>query len=213
MLLELERTKVVEYGKELIKRKITVGTFGNISIYNPEKKLMAISPSGLDYFSTQVADVVVVDLEGNVVDGDLKPSSEVDLHRVFYQKRPDVRAVVHTHSEFATVLSCLRKPIPALHYIVGYSGKEVPCIPYYAFGTEALAEAALKGMGDNHAVIMGNHGLLAVGPSIEYTMDVAEQCEFAAMLYYRCLAVGEPVLLTEDEMQEVIGKFDHYRKR
>ena len=97
MILEQERKDIVTYSRKLITEGLTVGTGGNISVFDPEKKCFAITPSGIDYFEMTPDDVVIVDLEGKVVEGNRRPSSEVELHRIFYQKRDDIRAVVHTH--------------------------------------------------------------------------------------------------------------------
>ena len=140
MLLQEQRELVVEYGRRLVRSGLTVGTFGNLSVCDRERNLVAISPSGMDYFATAPEDVGVVDLRGEVVEGGRKPSSELDLHCLLYQSRPDVGAVVHTHSTYATVLACLRWPIDPIHYLVAYSGRDVPCIPYYPFGSLELAE-------------------------------------------------------------------------
>ena len=107
MILKEEREQVVEYGKKMVELGLTVGTFGNLSVYSPKENLMAISPSGMDYFLTKPEDVVVLTPDGEKVDGDAKPSSEYDMHRIFYQKRPGINAVVHTHSTYATTLACL----------------------------------------------------------------------------------------------------------
>ena len=115
MLLQEEREKIVEYGQEMLKRGLTAGTFGNLSIYNEKENLFAISPSGMDYFKTDASDVVVMTLDGEKADGDRKPSSEVDMHRIFYQKRPGIKSVVHTHPRYATTLACLGWSIPPLH--------------------------------------------------------------------------------------------------
>lgn len=213
MLLQEERELVVEYGKEMIRRGLTVGTFGNLSVYNEKENLFAISPSGMDYFQTKPEDVVILTPDGERVDGDRKPSSEVDMHRIFYQERPGIHSVVHVHSKFATTLACLGWSIPALHYLVAYSGREVPCTPYVQFGTYELAQCALKTMGENYACLLGNHGLLACGSSIGYTMDVAEQIEFCAELYYRSRMAGEPKLLTEEEIGVVLESFQSYRQK
>lgn len=213
MLLKEERELVVEYGKKLVETGLVVGTFGNISVYNPEKNLMAISPSGMDYYKTEPKDVVVLTPEGEKIDGSAKPSSEFDLHRIFYLKRPGIKAVVHTHSTYATTLACMHWSIPPLHYIVGYSGREVPCIPYVQFGTYELAEAAHKGMGENQALLLGNHGMLAVGSNLSIALDIAQQVEFAANLYYHCKAVGDPKLLSEAQMAAVLGAFETYRQK
>jgi L-fuculose-phosphate aldolase len=147
MIMEKEREIVVAYGKKLIETGLSVGTFGNLSVYNPELNLMAISPSGMDYFETEPQDVVVLTPDGELIDGKRKPSSEYDMHRIFYQKRPGIRAVVHAHSKFATTLACLNWSIEPLHYLVGYAGKDVPCSKYVQFGTYALAESALEKIG------------------------------------------------------------------
>ena len=157
MLLKKERELVVEYGKKMSAAGLSKGTSGNISIYNAEEKLMAISPSGVGYFETVPEDVVVMDLEGNVVEGDKKPSSEWGLHTVFYVNKPDAGAVVHTHSAYCTTFACLNMPIKALHYVIGGAGTaEVPCAPYCTFGTPELAEAAIKACGKGKAVLLAN---------------------------------------------------------
>ena len=214
MLLQEEREKIVEYGQEMIRRGLTAGTFGNLSIYNEKENLFAISPSGMDYFKTGPEDVVVLTLDGEKVDGDRKPSSEVDMHRIFYKERPGIKSVVHTHPRYATTLACLGWSIPPLHYLVAYSGREVPCTPYVQFGTWELAECVLKTMGENYACILGNHGLLCVGGNIGYTMDVAEQIEFCAQLYYQVRAAGQqPKLLTDEEIGVVLESFQSYRQK
>ena len=147
MLMEEERKLVAEYGRKMSTDGLARGTAGNISIYNPELGLMAISPSGLGYFDTTPEDVCVCDLDGKVADGTRKPSSEHGLHAAFYKEKASqgCLAIVHTHSDYATTLACMGEPIRAVHYVIGDAGAaEVPCAPYQLFGTEALAEAAMK---------------------------------------------------------------------
>ena len=154
---------------------------GAIRLVDSLKTLFAISPSGMDYFKTGPEDVAVMTPEGEKVDGDCKPSSEVDIHRIFYQKRPDIRSVVRTHLRYASTLACLGWSIPPLHYLVAYSGREVPCIPYVQFGTYELAQAAYETMGENYAVILGNHGLLCCGGGI--TGLIAEEKVYAEYVF------------------------------
>lgn len=136
------------------------------------------------------------------------------MHRIFYQKRPGIKSVVHTHPRYATTLACLGWGIPPLHYLVAYSGREVPCTPYVQFGTYELAQAAFDAMGDHYACILGNHGLLCCGGNIGYTMDVAEQIEFCAQLYYNVRAAGlEPNLLTDKQIGVVLESFQGYRQK
>ncbi len=214
MKLEQERKQVIEYGKKLIENGLTVGTFGNVSVYNREENLMAISPSGMDYYKITPADVVVMTPDGEKVEGDCKPSSEVDMHRIFYQKRPEVGAVIHTHSTFATTLACMHKSVPPIHYLVAYSGRKVPCIPYVQFGTYELAQTAFDAMApDGYSCILGNHGLLSVGGNIGYAFDVAQQIEFLCELYYRTLLAGGPTLMKDEDIDAVIKQFEHYRQR
>ena len=214
MILQEEREQVVEYGKKLVELGLTNGTFGNLSVYNPDKGLMAISPSGMDYYLTTPKDVVVLTPDGERVDGAAKPSSEYDMHRIFYQKRPGINAVIHTHSVYATTLACLHWDIEPIHYVIAYAGADIPCTPYVQFGTYELAEAALDAMGDDHyACLLGNHGMLAVGGTLSYTLDTAQQVEFISQLYYNTRLAGGAVNLTDEEISRVLGGFKTYRTR
>jgi len=214
MLLKKERELVAEYGRKLIETGLTTGTGGNISIYNEKEGLMAIKPSGIEYFKIKAEDVVIMDLSGNKVEGDKKPSSEYNMHRIFYQNRGDVRAVVHTHSTYSTTISCLNEEIPAVHYLVAFSGEKVPCAKYATFGTPQLAENAYKAMGKKYnATLLANHGLLAVGNNIATAFATAEEIEFCAELYYRTKAVGEPVILSPEEMKLMNEKFKNYGQK
>ena len=215
MLLKEERELVVEYGKKLVNYGLTTGTFGNLSCYNPEKGLMCISPSGMDYFKIDASDVVVLDLDGKRIEGADKPSSEVDMHRIFYNKRADARAVVHTHSMYCTTLACMHKEIPPIHYNIAYCGEKVPCIPYVTFGTQDLADAVYEKITDQYnACLLGNHGMLAVGTTMPFAFDIAEQVEFVAHLYYGTLVAGDAgIELSQPDLDHVLGKFGAYRQR
>ena len=211
MLLEQERTQVVRYSRMLIERGLTRGTGGNISIRSGE--LVAITPSGVEYMDMTAEDVVVTDLNGTIVEGALKPSSELGMHLASYRRRAEVEAVVHTHSTYAATLACMHRPLPPIHYLLGYAGGTVPCIPYYPFGSEALARAAAEGLDGRNAVLLGNHGLLAVGADIAYAFSVAEETEFVAELYYRTELLGGGRTLTEPQMQEALGRFAVYGQK
>lgn len=213
MILREEREQVVEYCRMLTTHRLTKGTGGNISACNRKKGLMAISPSGMDYFKTEPEDVVVLDLEGRVVEGRRVPSSETDMHRLLYIDRSDINAVVHAHSTYATTLACMRWNLPAVHYLVGFAGHDVRCAPYATFGTPELARVAVEGMKGRFAVLLGNHGLLAAGPNMHYAFNVAEEIEFVCEIYWRSKAVGEPVLLDAGDMETVLEKFKTYGQR
>ena len=210
MLMENERKLIVEYGKLLVTKGLTTGTGGNISIFDKEKKYFAISPSGIDYFETTPEDVVIMDLDGKVVEGIRKPSSEWMMHMIFYKKRDDVEAVVHTHSRFSSTISCMRWDIPALHYYVAFAGKTIPCAKYASYGTQELADNAFEGMGEGKAALLANHGLITIGRSVKEAFLVAEMSEEMAEYYYRTKSIGEPVLLDEEEMESMLLRFKSY---
>lgn len=211
MKLEQERELLTEYGRRMSRAGLSVGTSGNLSIYMPEEGLMAITPSGLDYEATTPADIVVMDLEAHVVEGERKPSSEWALHTKFYQHHPAARAVVHTHSMYCTTLACLGKPLEAVHYAIGAAGTaRVPVAPYRLFGSPELAEAAVEACGDGKAVLLANHGLVAWEGSLPKAFSLARDLEFTAELQWRAMAVGTPNILTDSQMAEALERFKTY---
>lgn len=214
MLLEQERIDVVKYCKKLITAGLTTGTGGNISILNREKGLYAMSPSGMDYFETEPEDVVVMDLEGQVVEGKRKPSSEHALHRIFYTRRDDIDAVVHTHSTYCTVLATLREGLPASNYLIAFAGPDVRCSAYASYGTPELAEVAFEAMQDRQAALMANHGMVAGARNIAGAFNIADQIEQCAKVYVLARAIGKPVLLDEEEMERMMVRFrDDYGQK
>ena len=206
MLLINERQAVAEYGKKMITSGLVKGTGGNISLSNPEKTLLAITPSGVAYEGLATEDVVVVDMDGNRVDGQLKPSSEMAFHLALIKQRPDIKAVVHTHSDHATALACLRWELPAVHYLIGSAGNVVPLAPYATFGTKALADNICRVIGSSNAVLMANHGLVTVGTNLRKAFTTAELVEYVAKVYLITKSVGTPVQLSMEEIEEVIQR-------
>ncbi len=210
MQLELERKKIMEFGRKLVDTGLTKGTGGNLSIYNPEEELMAISPSGIPYYDIRLEDIVVMDLEGNIVEGSRKPSSEYEMHKIFYEKRDDIFSVVHCHSIYSTTISLLREDLPASHYMIALAGKNVRCADYATYGTQELADNAFKAMEDRYGVILANHGLLTGADCIENAFNTAEELEYVAETYYRAKSIGEPVILDDEEMEIMQEKFKTY---
>ena len=210
MELKEAREKVVFFGKKLVASGLTVGSGGNLSVWIPEKALVAITPSGIAYDELKPDSVVLVNIQGDVVEGELKPSSELGFHLALYRKFRHIRAVVHTHSVYATTFACLRWEIPAVHYLVGFAGKKVPLAPYATFGTEELAANVVAAMSGYQAVLLANHGLVAVGKSLEEAFNVAEETEFVARVYYQSKCIGDPVLLPGQEMDRVLERFKTY---
>lgn len=210
MLLREERELIVEYGKKLVNHNLTKGTGGNLSIFNREKQLICISPSGIDYFQIKAEDVVVLDLDGNKVDGRKEPSSEYEMHRIFYANRDDIHAMIHTHTMYSTTLACLNWPLPPVHYMLALAGKDVRCAQYATYGTKELAENAFEAMRDRNAVLLANHGLLVGDKDLANAFNTTEEVEYCAELYYRTKAIGQPVIIPEEEMDLMMEKFKSY---
>jgi L-fuculose-phosphate aldolase len=213
MLLQTEREEIVRFGRKLLTARLTSGTGGNLSIFNRRDGLIAISPSGMEYDKMKPADIPVVNCEGITVEGSRKPSSELGFHLSLYRKRPNINAVVHTHSVYATTMACLNWEIPAVHYLVAYSGHKVPLAPYATFGTDELASNVAGAIGDYNAVLLANHGLVTVGPNLATAFAVAEEIELVARIYYQTKCIGEPVIIPDCEMSRVIGKFAVYGQK
>lgn len=207
-----ERNELVEFGRRMSQEGLSSGTSGNLSIYLKEEGLVLITPSGMGYFDIMPEDIVVMDLEGRVVEGDRKPSSEYHLHTLFYKNRPNAGAVVHTHSIYSTALSVMRKPILPVHYaIVEANAFEIPCAKYARYGTEELARNAMEAIGeDSNAVLLANHGLVAGGATLPKAYGLVKTLEFVAEIQLRAYAAGEPVLLTREELEEVKVGFKGY---
>jgi L-fuculose-phosphate aldolase len=208
MLLETERAEVVAAALELLESGLVRGTSGNVSVRVGE--LVAVTPTGVDYRRLAAGHVPVIDLDGRVVDGAYAPSSEVPMHLAVYRAREDVRAVVHTHSMFATTFAALGEELPAVHYVLAWAGTKVRVAPYATYGTGELASNCVDGLGDDQAVLLANHGVIAVGDGLRKAMTVAEAVEFTAELYWRARSVGEPNVLSAYEMRRVAMAFTTY---
>ncbi|SFL66303.1 L-fuculose-phosphate aldolase [Halanaerobium salsuginis] len=210
MKLELARKKIIDFGKKLVDSGLTKGTGGNLSIYNPEQELMAISPSGIPYYETRLEDIVIMDLKGNKIEGAKQPSSEYQMHKIFYKQRNDIFAVVHCHSIYSTAISILRENLPASHYMIALAGKNVRCANYATYGTQELADNAFTAMQDRKAVLLANHGLLTGADCIENAFNIAEEIEYVAETFYRAKSIGDPIILEDQEMNKMAKKFKTY---
>lgn len=211
MRMQHEREQVAVYCRKLGASGLTPGTSGNISIFSPEEKMMAVSPSNMAYETITAEDVVLMDLDSRVTAGRRRPSTEFEMHLACYRRRSDIGAVVHTHAPQATTLAVLGWDLPAIHYMLGCSGSSlIRCAPYRLFGTPELAEEAVNCMGNGYACLLRNHGTLAAGTDIEHAWTLTEQMEFCAGVFLRAKTVGEPVILGDDQMTEVIEKFTDY---
>lgn len=212
MLLEKERKKVVEFSIKLLENGLTNETGGNISILNKELNLFAISPSGKDYYSVKANDVVIMDINGEVVEGNLKPSSEFQMHRMIYKNFQGAEAVIHCHSPYATALSILNEELPASNYLVAVGGgNNIRCTKYESFGTKEIALEAVKALKDRKACLLANHGQIAYSNTIESAYSIASTIEECSMTYMIAKASGVPKILNDGEMEFMVEKFKNYR--
>jgi len=212
VLLASPREQVVQVGLDALARGVVHGTAGNMSLRDPETGYIAISPSGIPYPAVTAADVVVVDQQGTVIDGTRKPSSEMPLHTMVHRERPGIRAIVHTHSHYATVVSCIRPELPAiLTEVALVVGSRVPVTRYGLTGTPDFGESVLEVLDDEGpAVILKNHGLICFGQSFAEALLIAEIVEEAAKVYVHALAANggnEPDLVPGELIPEMQERF------
>ncbi|SHH18081.1 L-fuculose-phosphate aldolase [Cognatiyoonia sediminum] len=188
---------------------INQGTSGNISVRVGEE--MLITPSGIPYDQLTPKDIIRVRLESGQVRGLHKPSSEWRFHCDLLQARPDMQAVVHAHPVHCTALSMLRQPLPACHYMIGlFGGSDVPVAGYARYGSAALSEAVVAVMEDRHGCLMANHGATVLGEDLGKALWRLGELEILAQSYLAARAVGEVVLLSDQEMAEAIEAFKDY---
>ena len=206
------RDMVIAGCRELERRGLTHGTSGNISVRRDER-LFFISPSGMAYGALETGHVPLMDLDGRWF-GRCRPSSEWRIHRDIFTSRPDVRAIVHTHSRNATALACSGRGIPAFHYMVAVAGgPDIRCAPYCTFGTQELSDAAVAALDGRMACLLANHGVIAVGADLPAALALAGEVENLAAQYCSSLAVGEVRILDESEMLRVLEKFRTYGRQ
>jgi L-fuculose-phosphate aldolase len=204
------RAAVVATAQAMERAGLAPNRSGNVSCRFDDGCL--ITPSGVPYAEMTAVDIVALDLAGVVRSGTRTPSSESPFHTAIYRGRPDAGAIVHTHSPHATALACARREIPAFHYMISLAGgSSIRCAEYATFGTQALADNALRGLEERKAVLLANHGVIALGATLEAAYEVACEVEHLAGQYLQMLAAGiEPVILDDAEMQRVIAQFARY---
>ncbi len=205
------RAEIAACGRELLARGLLSQTAGNLSVRVGGQ--FCITPSAMEYDRIIPADVAVIGLDGRQLGGARRPSSETPLHRAIYASRPDAGAIVHAHSPYATTLAILGEPIPAVHYMIAATGStRVEVAGYATYGTAELARAVADAFpAPARAVLLANHGMVAVGATLGEAASVAQTVETLAGLYYRALAVGTPRVLTDEQMADVLRAFAGYR--
>ena len=208
------RTAIVTACREMNAIGINQGTSGNISARCGER--MLITPSGVPYHEMAAEDLASMPLEGDYGswDGPLAPSTEWRFHLDITRARPDVGAIVHAHSTFATALAIARKEIPACHYMIAAAGgPTIRCATYATYGTKELSDNALQALEDRNACLLANHGMIATGPNLAKAMWLAVELETIARQYVVSLSIGGPVLLSDAEIARVKEGFKSYGPR
>lgn len=211
--MQAQREQLLYISQQLASLGLNRGTSGNASI-RVENSLQQpgflITPSGMSVDKMSLDDMVWMDFSGNA-SGTRQPSSEWRFHLDILKNKPEVNVVIHTHSMFATTLSTFRKDIPAFHYMIALAGGDsIRCAPYALFGSQQLSDYAIAALQDRKACLLANHGMIVVGETMEKALSITQEVETLCEQYLRALQVGEPYILTHEEMLEVQQRFKSY---
>lgn len=204
----MRRKDIIETALKMNALGINQGTSGNVSARHDKDFL--ITPSGMEYDKLEGSDIVNLKMDGSY-QGKRKPSSEWRFHRDIYEVRPDVNAIIHTHSRFATTLACLRRELPPFHYMIAVAGgKTVRCAPYATFGSQELSDLAIVALQRRNACLLANHGMIVAAENLHKALAIAQEIELLCEQYLMALQTGEPHILSDEEMDEVLKKFKTY---
>jgi L-fuculose-phosphate aldolase len=202
------RRKIIATAMKMNALGINQGKSGNVSARADGGFL--ITPTGIPYEETKPEQIVATAFDGTFT-GDVLPSSEWRFHADIYRSRRDVHAIVHTHAAYATTIACLGKNIPAFHYMIAVAGgRNIRCAPYATFGTQELSDHAVAALEGRHACLLAQHGMIAVGATLEKALALAVEVESLARMYWQALQIGEPPVLDDAEMTRVLEKFKTY---
>lgn len=208
--LKKARKRVAKTARDLLRSGLVVNTSGNVSVRIGDH--VAITPSGTAYKSLDAADIVVVDMQGDSVSGDLLPSSETPLHLSVYSSDPGISAIVHTHSVFATAVSTLLKELPAIHYQIADLGGPVPVAPYQTFGTPELAASVTDAIRGRSAALMQNHGAVTVADTVDQALARSVTLEWLCRVYLIATQSGKPALIDGQELERVRQQQEKFRE-
>jgi L-ribulose-5-phosphate 4-epimerase len=207
-MLEALRETVWQLHLELPKNNLVTWTSGNVSGRDPETGYVVIKPSGVRYEALRPEHMVVVDLSGQVIEGDLKPSSDTATHLYIYRHRPDVNGVVHTHSSYATAFAAVGKPIPPVLTAIGDEfGGPIPVGGFALIGGEEIGREVVRAIGDCPAILMQNHGVFTVGPSAEAAVKAAVMVEDVARTVWLALQIGEPLPIPDEAIAKLRKRY------
>ncbi len=210
--LGVSREAVCEAMRRLERQGLNCGTAGNVSVRAASGYL--ITPSSVKPGEVTPESIVYMRDRSEVFDDDARPSSEWRFHRDIFAVREDVGAIVHVHSSHATALACHRQDIPAFHYMIAVAGgHSIRCAPYATFGTQQLSDRALEALEGRRACLLANHGMIALGNTLQEAVDLAVEVEELAKQYVLAVMIGEPAILSEEEMNEALKRFEDYGAR
>ncbi len=211
--MQNKREQLLHISQQLVTLGLNRGTAGNVSVREDSAEGQAgflITPSGLAVDKMTSSDMVWMDFSGNAT-GTRPPSSEWRFHRDILQQKSQVNAVIHTHSIYASTFSTFRKDMPPFHYMIALAGGDsIRCAPYALFGSQQLSDNAIEALQDRKACLLANHGMIAVGETLEKALDITQEVETLCEQYLLALQVGEPHILSQQEMMDVLEKFKTY---
>ena len=209
-MLEKLRELLSELHQELPRNQLVTWTGGNVSMRDPESGLVLIKPSGVRYEVLKPEDMVIVDLEGAIVEGKLKPSSDTASHLYIYRHRPDVNGIVHTHSPYATAFAAVGKPIPVyLTAMADEFGGPIPCGGFALIGSEAIGQVVVEAIGDSPAVLLKNHGVFTVGRTAQAAVKAAVMTEDVAKTVWLALQLGQPDEIPPKDVAKLHYRYTH----
>ncbi len=209
-MLENLKDELVQLLLELPKNHLVVWTGGNVSARDPQSGLVVIKPSGVRYEHLTGEKMVVLDLEGNILEGDLKPSSDTASHLYIYRNRPDVGGIVHTHSRYATAFAAVGRPIPV--YLTAQAdefGGEIPCAGFALIGSEEIGRQVIEQIGKSSAVLLKNHGVFAIGKNAESAVKAAVMVEDIAATVWMALQIGAPEIIPPEYVALLHDRYTH----
>jgi L-ribulose-5-phosphate 4-epimerase len=209
-MLEPLKKEVYRLHLELPKYHLVVWTGGNVSARDSESGLVVIKPSGIRYEDLRPEDHVIVDLQGEVIEGELKPSSDTASHLYIYRHRADVNGVVHTHSPYATAFAAVGQPIPVYLTAMGDEfGCSIPCAGFALIGDEEIGRLAVENIGSSPAVLLQQHGVFTVGPTVEAAVKAAVMVEDAAKTVWLALQIGQPEEISPEDVAKLHHRYTH----
>lgn len=207
-MLETLREKVCELHMELPKNDLVKWTGGNVSARDTESGLVVIKPSGVRYEDMKPEHMVIVNLEGDIIEGDLKFSSDTLSHLYIYRHRPDVNGIVHTHSPYATAFAAVNKPIPVVLTAIGDEfGGPIPVGGFALIGGEDIGKVVVEAIGSSPAVLLKNHGVFTIGPTAEKAVKAAVMTEDVAKTVWLALQIGQPDELDPEDVRKLHDRY------